>query len=166
MRKHFLLSDNLLHVICDTWSSLCNILFWHICNVSSNTHTHLCIRYGVQTSIWVNDIPTQYSKSDTQEWWFWLLSFEKWDMVLNLVPGRIIIVGQSRTIIFPWLALWLRWAFWFFTKPKAGLQPITNYRIKHVRTPIILYKYRFQYFSQNILKSPFFLLSLWPCSDT
>ncbi len=39
MRKHFVLSDKLLHVTCDTWPSLHNILFWHICNVPSNTHT-------------------------------------------------------------------------------------------------------------------------------
>ncbi len=39
MGKHFVLFDKLVHVVCDTWSSLCNILFWHICNVPSNTHT-------------------------------------------------------------------------------------------------------------------------------
>ncbi len=56
MEKHFVLSDKLLYVAYDIWSSLRNILFWHICNVSSNTHTpvqihtHLCIRHGVQTS--------------------------------------------------------------------------------------------------------------------
>jgi hypothetical protein len=27
MGKHFVLSDKLLHVACDTWPSLCNILF-------------------------------------------------------------------------------------------------------------------------------------------
>jgi len=39
MGKNFVLSNKLLHVTCDTWLSLRNILFWHICNVSSNTHT-------------------------------------------------------------------------------------------------------------------------------
>jgi hypothetical protein len=39
MGKHFVLSDKLLHVACDTWPSMHNILFWHICNVPSNTHT-------------------------------------------------------------------------------------------------------------------------------
>jgi len=41
MRKHFVLSDKLLHVACDTWPSLRNIFFWHICNVLSNTQTHV-----------------------------------------------------------------------------------------------------------------------------
>ncbi len=49
MGKRFVLSDKLLHVACDTWPSLHNILFWHICNVPSNTHTHPCIRHMVQT---------------------------------------------------------------------------------------------------------------------
>jgi hypothetical protein len=39
MGKHFVLSDKLLHVAYDIWLSLGNILFWHICNVPSNTHT-------------------------------------------------------------------------------------------------------------------------------
>jgi len=37
MGKHFVLFDKLFAY--DTWPSLHNILFWHICNVSSNTHT-------------------------------------------------------------------------------------------------------------------------------
>ncbi len=37
--KHFVLSDKLLHVTCNTWPSLRNIYFCHICNVPSNTHT-------------------------------------------------------------------------------------------------------------------------------
>ncbi len=39
MGKHFVLSNKSLHVACDTWPSLRNIYFWHICNVPSNTHT-------------------------------------------------------------------------------------------------------------------------------
>jgi hypothetical protein len=50
MGKHFVLFDKLLHVTYDIWLSLHNIFFWHICNVPSNTHTHLCIRHRVQTS--------------------------------------------------------------------------------------------------------------------
>jgi len=41
MGKHFVLSDKLLHVACNIWPSLCNIYFWHICNVPLNTHTHV-----------------------------------------------------------------------------------------------------------------------------
>ncbi len=52
--KHFVLSDKLLHVACDSWPSLCNIYFWHICNVLSNTHTYMCIKHGVQTSMIIN----------------------------------------------------------------------------------------------------------------
>jgi len=38
MGKHFVLTNKLLHVAYNTWPSLRNILFWHICNVLSNTH--------------------------------------------------------------------------------------------------------------------------------
>ncbi len=51
MGKHFVLFDKLLQVACDTWPSLRNIFFGHICNVLSNTHTLGCIRHKVQTSI-------------------------------------------------------------------------------------------------------------------
>jgi hypothetical protein len=50
MGKHFVLSDKLLHIAYDTWSSLRNILFWHYV-MYRQIHTHLCIRHGVQTNI-------------------------------------------------------------------------------------------------------------------
>jgi hypothetical protein len=39
--------------------------FWHTCNVPSNTHTHLCIRHGVQTSLSQWEVTGQNSTCQT-----------------------------------------------------------------------------------------------------
>ncbi len=68
MGKHFVVSDKLLHVACNTWPPLRNILFWHIC-----THTPVLMHW-VQTSLGITGItvasmsPNKWTNSKTFIW--------------------------------------------------------------------------------------------------